>query len=350
MHLMEAGPGETGPVRGRELVERAEAMARAALRHYDFSAATSIEVVNLAENVTLRLDDPVNDERAAMRLHRPGYHHISHIKSELQWLDALLAARTAEVPPPIAAMSGDRVVTVFDEQRDEAHHVTVCGWLDGVAPDPGGDLVTQFAMLGAVTARLHTQVAHWRLPPGFCRRPWGAEQMLGARPTFGPWRAGLGLDADVLAVLERAEAEVVRRLARFSTGPDSFGLVHADLRLANLLVDEAPSGEQVVRVIDFDDCGASWLMYDFGAAVSFIEDDPRLPELMAAWCDGYRTVRSLPEELEAQIETFVMLRRLVLVGWVAKNHETATEAAELGAAFTAGTCEVAERYLGHRLV
>ncbi len=40
-----------------------------------------------------------------------------------------------------------------------------------------------------------------------------------------------------------------------------------------------------------------------------------------------------------------MLRRLVLVGWVARNHDTATEAAALGAGFTEGACEVAERYL-----
>jgi hypothetical protein len=45
-----------------------------------------------------------------------------------------------------------------------------------------------------------------------------------------------------------------------------------------------------------------------------------------------------------------MLRRLVLVGWVAKNVETATEAADLGAGFTVGACEVAERYLRGRLM
>ena len=46
--------------------------------------------------------------------------------------------------------------------------------------------------------------------------------------------------------------------------------MHADIRLANLLVD----GEHV-RVIDFDDCGWSWFMYDFATTVSFIEDHPR---------------------------------------------------------------------------
>lgn len=348
MSLMETGPGETGPVQGRELTQRSEALAGRALRAYDFSPAATVRVINLSENVTLRIDDPVTQERAVMRLHRPGYHHISQIKSELQWLDALLASRTVEVPPPIGARNGDRVVTIDD--GDLQRYVTVCGWLDGEEPAVDGDLVRQFAMLGAVTARLHEQVAQWSLPPGFCRRPWGPQQLLGERATFGPWRAALGLDTATLALLERAEAEIVRRMASFSRGPKAYGLVHADLRLANLLIGQDAAGGEVVRAIDFDDCGPSWLMYDFGSAVSFIEHDPRLPELVASWCEGYRTVRSLPEELEAQIDTFVMLRRLVLVGWVAKNHETATEAAELGAGFTAGACEVAERYLGGALI
>jgi Ser/Thr protein kinase RdoA (MazF antagonist) len=100
-----------------------------------------------------------------------------------------------------------------------------------------------------------------------------------------------------------------------------------------------------VRVIDFDDCGPSWLMYDFGSAVSFMEDDPRVPELIDTWAAGYRTVRPLAPELAREIDTFVMLRRIVLVGWVARNHDTAPEAAALGAGFTAGACDLAERYL-----
>lgn len=347
MGLMESGPGETGPAHGQQLAERGIALARAALARYDFSPRAEVRVINLSENVTLRIDDPATNERAVMRIHRPGYHHISQIKSELQWLDALLASRTVEVPPPIGAKNGDRVVTIDD--GDGPRHVTVCGWLEGEAPTVDGDLVAPFATLGAVTARLHEHVAGWQLPPGFCRRPWGARQLLGNGATFGPWRDGLGLDLEARDLLERAETEIARKMARFSLGPEAFGLVHADLRLANLLVDSAAGGP-VVRVIDFDDCGPSWLMYDFGAAVSFIEHDARVPELAAAWCDGYRSVRALPHALEAQLPTFVMLRRLVLVGWVARTHATATEAAGLGAAFTAGACEVAERYLSGRLL
>jgi Ser/Thr protein kinase RdoA (MazF antagonist) len=100
-----------------------------------------------------------------------------------------------------------------------------------------------------------------------------------------------------------------------------------------------------VRVIDFDDSGFTWFMYDFATTVSFMEDHPRVPELQAAWLEGYRSVAPLDPADEAELDTFVMLRRLLLVAWIGSHHTFATEAAELGAGFTAGTCALAERYL-----
>lgn len=326
-------------------VEDSLATARAAMARYDFSPQATLDIVNLSENVTFRIEDPVTDECAALRLHRTDYHSVAQIKSELLWLDALAQSRTAEVPPPIPTRSGERVARV--DTPDGERLVTVAGWLNGTMPDASGDLGRAFEMLGAATARLHAHSASWTLPPGFCRRPWNAEHLLGARPTFGPWRDGLGLGKEERAVLEATEAAIRTDLLTFDAGPGHYGLVHADLRLANLLLDQR-DGRPVVRVIDFDDCGPSWFMYDFGSAVSFMEDDPRVPELADRWASGYRTVRELSAASEAQLPTFVMLRRLVLIGWVARNHATATEAAALGSDFTTGACELAERYLTDR--
>ena len=60
------------------------------------------------------------------------------------------------------------------------------------------------------------------------------------------------------------------------------------MRLANLLID---GGE--TKVIDFDDCGFSWYLYDCATALSFIEHRPDVPELVAAWVKGYRSVAPL---------------------------------------------------------
>ena len=143
-----------------------------------------------------------------------------------------------------------------------------------------------------------------------------------------------------LELLGRLDTTIRDRLAAYGQSDDRFGLIHADIRLANLLVDDGQ-----VRVIDFDDSGFAWFMYDFATTVSFMEDHPRVPDLQDAWLEGYRSVAPLDPADEAELDTFVMLRRLLLVAWIGSHHTFATEAAELGAGFTTGTCALAERYL-----
>jgi Ser/Thr protein kinase RdoA (MazF antagonist) len=177
-------------------------------------------------------------------------------------------------------------------------------------------------------------------PRGFDRPAWDYEHSIGAGGHWGRWQDGLGIGREERRLLDRLDAAIAARLEAYGQGSDRFGLVHADIRLANLLVDGP-----YVRVIDFDDCGFAWFMYDFATTVSFMEDHPRVPELRDAWLEGYRSVAPLDAADEAELDTFVMLRRLLLVAWIGSHHTFATEAAELGAGFTAGTCELAERYL-----
>ena len=49
-------------------------------------------------------------------------------------------------------------------------------------------------------------------------------------------------------ILSEVSRIVKRRLERYGTNENNFGLIHADLRLANLLIE----GDQI-KVIDFDD-------------------------------------------------------------------------------------------------
>ena len=113
--------------------------------------------------------------------------------------------------------------------------------------------------------------------------------MVGPHAFWGSWRAAIGLTPAGVAIIEGALGVIDARLARYGSGPDRFGLVHADLHLANLLVHDTN-----LRIIDFDDCGFSWFMYDFATAVSFIEHQPNVPDLLSAWTAGYRT-RSDPD-------------------------------------------------------
>lgn len=153
----------------------------------------------------------------------------------------------------------------------------------------------------------------------------------------------MGLDREGEAVLARAVARLAERLAAYGTGEDRFGLIHADLRLANLLVDDERIG-----AIDFDDCGYGWFANDFAAAVSFLAHDPMVPSLMEAWLEGYARVAPLDATDRSMLEDFVMLRRILLTARIASHAETPT-AREAGLErYTAGTVMLVERYLQRR--
>jgi Ser/Thr protein kinase RdoA (MazF antagonist) len=216
-------------------------------------------------------------------------------------------------------------------------------FLPGAEPDEAR-LVEDFEPLGAITARMHGHAREWRRPPGFTRFHWDCDSAFGDVARWGRWQDGPGVDREAAAVLSRLEATLRDRLDRFGRGPDRYGLIHADLRLANLLVD-ARAG---TSVIDFDDCGFGWFLYDLGAAVSFIEHYPQVPEMIDSWVRGYRSILDLPGDDENEIWTFIMFRRLLLVAWIG-SHAAVDIARELGAGYTRDSCELAERYLSGSL-
>ncbi|MFC7639729.1 phosphotransferase enzyme family protein [Streptosporangium lutulentum] len=318
------------------MLARVHEAARTAVRMHDLPEA-EITLINVSENATYRVDDPVTGKRAILRVHRLGYHSTRAILSELDWLEALREQAGVRTPRVLPAPDGSRVLTVPGaEPRD----CVMFEFLPGAEPSQDR-LVADFERLGAITARMHRHARGWSRPAGFTRFHWDYEAALGAESRWGRWQDGMGVGTEASAVLDRLDKEVRERLHGFGRGPGRYGLIHADLRTANLLVvgDEPPS------VIDFDDCGFGWYLYDLAAAVSFIEHHPQVPEMVASWVRGYRTVLDLPVEDEAEIWTFVMFRRLLLVAWIG-THTGVEIAAELGASYTEGTCELAERYLG----
>jgi Ser/Thr protein kinase RdoA (MazF antagonist) len=308
-------------------------LAARALTHYGGGEVT---LLNVSENATFLVERPDTGERTVLRVHRRGYHGAAQIASELAWLDALRDEAGLRTPRVVPARDGRRIVDL--DPGAEPRHAVMFEWLPGTEP-PDSDLVAGFGTLGAITARMHEHSRTWRRPAGFDRFAWDYDAAFGAVARWGRWQDGIAVGPAERAVLGRLDDTLRARLAAYGQGPDRYGLVHADLRLANLLVHGPDT-----YVIDFDDCGHSWLLYDLGAALSFIEDDPRVPELIDAWVTGYRTVRPLPAADEAEIPTFVMMRRLLLVAWIG-SHAGTDLARSMGAAYTAGSCALADRYL-----
>jgi Ser/Thr protein kinase RdoA (MazF antagonist) len=97
-------------------------------------------------------------------------------------------------------------------------------------------------------------------------------------------------------------------------------------------------------VLDFDDCGFGWHLYDLAAALSFMEHRAEVPALVAAWLRGYRSIRELSTEDEAEIPSFLMLRRMLILAWMGTHPETQL-AADLGRDYVQRSSDLGERYL-----
>lgn len=316
---------------------RTEGLVRAHLPDWSLPPDAALQLLSISENATFRATAGARD--MVIRVYRPGYHEAAEIRSELAWIEALRADGVVPTPAIIPTHDG-RLLNEVNEDGT-LRRLAAFAFVPGIEPHEGADLAHWFTRLGTFHARLHAHAKGWRRPEGFARKVWDFESMLGERPLWGDFRVALGLDAAGRALLERTARALKDRLAPLTT-PESFGLIHADLRLANLLAD----GDSLT-LIDFDDCGFSWYLYDFASAVSFMEHSPLVPALKEAWMAGYRTLAPLPADADAQLDVFVMLRRMLLTAWVASHAETPTAQA-MGAPYTAGTLALAEDFLTRR--
>ncbi|MET1415168.1 phosphotransferase [Roseibium sp. HPY-6] len=98
---------------------------------------------------------------------------------------------------------------------------------------------------------------------------------------------------------ERAD-ELRRRISALCKHSPSYGLIHADLNVENILF----SKDGHYTIIDFDHCAYGWRAYDFAVA-AFQNPDMRDEFLL-----GYETVRALSDLEKELIPVFVQLSRI----------------------------------------
>jgi Ser/Thr protein kinase RdoA (MazF antagonist) len=320
-----------------ETTSAIDALAAVALERWGLEGS-ELALINHSENWTYRVMPPDAARPVILRVHRDAYHTADGIRSELAWMRALQAEAGVKTPQAIPGLDGMDIQWVEHPMLGVSRNCVLFEFIDGMEP-PQDNLIDPFRQLGEVTARCHNHSETWRRPDYFDRLCWDFEHSFGAKANWGRWEDGPDCTPDRARLLQRAVDLMQRRLERFGQDTQRYGLIHADFRLANLLVHEGD-----VRVIDFDDCGFGWFLYDAATAVSFFEDRADVPDLMEAWKEGYRRHRDLPSPDEDELWTFIMMRRMTLFAWMGSHSETDLARTE-GPGYSTGTCELAERYL-----
>ncbi|MFO1467052.1 MAG: phosphotransferase [Steroidobacteraceae bacterium] len=329
-----------------EQSRRLATLAQSALIRWGIEAAP-VELIKYRENAVFRVE--AGGARYALRIHRAGYHSDAELRSELQWMRALLADGFA-VPVLVPSKSGALFEVVGGAGVPEPRQVDLFEWCSGNTLGSieqgvgagGGDLRQTFHTIGVLAARLHDQANHWALPPGFVRHAWDAEGLVGEQPYWGRFWELVALGADQRRLLERMRDAARVDLAALSKAPAGYGLIHADFCPENLLVD----GTQV-RLLDFDDAGFGWHLFEIATTLYFHRPEAYFAQVEAALIEGYRTRRPLGEDALRSLPLFYAVRGTTYLGWVHTRQETDT-ARELTPTLIGLACEAAEQYLSKR--
>ena len=286
-------------------------LARQALAAWGITGCTP-KLISHRENavfgVTLADGRP-----AALRLHRPGYNSVAEIRSELWWTQAL-AAKGFRVPEPIAKPDGSLLA-----ELDKGQIATVISWINGVPigysgdPLPGSAEEQQqvYRQVGGLLAEMHSLSDGLRLPPEFTRRNWNRIGLLGESPLWGTFWEHPGLDAAqrkiIIAACDKARAD----LDAYDTAGAAVGLIHADALRENVFT--TANG---LVLIDFDDSGFGYRMFDLAVAVSQSLEDENYASLCNAVLAGYTAIRPLTDEDTRRMELFALLRTFASLGWI----------------------------------
>ncbi|MGI9356704.1 MAG: phosphotransferase enzyme family protein [Rhizobiaceae bacterium] len=248
----------------------------------------------------------IKGKKFAIRLHRTGYRTRDELTSELDWM-AELSKNGLLVPIPVEAKDGAFCHLI------NGIHVDVLTWLKGEPMGREGkparlpDADQTYHALGRAMARLHKVSDEWQQPDGFTRPSWDIEGLVGEAPVWGRFWDNQALSKRQVEKFSSLRIRAHNELTQHQPVTD-FGLIHADLVPDNVLVDGA-----TVKLIDFDDGGFGFRLFDIATTLNKAAHRDSYDGHRKEFLSGYQSVKEIDLEL---LPLFQALRALTYVGWI----------------------------------
>lgn len=330
-----------------EQCQRLEVLGQRALLEWGFDNA-QLKLLKHREN-SVFLVTRADDSLCVMRIHRADYHSNRALASELQWMSALNEFGI-HTPCVIEALDGALFKCVQVTEVPEPRQVDLLSFVPGtplgsIEQDASAinleQMQSSYQTVGRILAQMHNFSAQWQLPADFARHAWDTPGLLGEQPWWGAFWEMSGLSEEQRARIFLARDKAFAQLQAYGQSGDRYGLVHADPLPENFLVDATGT----IRIIDFDDAGFGWFLFDFATAMFVHLGQEHFDPVLASLIEGYSEFRPLPPEFEETLLLFLLLRGFTYLGWVHTRSETDTAKA-MSTQVVEGVMQLVDAYLG----
>ena len=305
----------------------------------------SLSMIKMRENAVFKLET-VEGTKQVLRIHRSGYHSDDALRSELQWIQALAQAGI-ETPRVIPTRAGELFITPDSRLAGLPRQIDMFAWVDGeqlgsVEDGLAGDIATQqdnFRTIGELAANVHNLSSAWQAPAGFTRHAWDVDGLTGEQPFWGRFWELQALTKTERVLMIKTRDRIREDLIVYGQSVQNYSMIHADMVPENVLVDG-----QHTRLIDFDDAGFGWHLFEIATSLYFSHSEACYEQLLQAFIEGYRSQRTLSDEDLDKLPLFMLARGTTYLGWVHTRKETET-ARELTPMIVELACGLADKYL-----
>jgi len=249
-------------------------------------------------------------------------------RSEMQWLQALRRETSLVVPEPVQNLDGDLVTMIVTHgivtegiapaRSMEAHPCVVLRWVPGEPPQPG-PAPALMERIGAFTAEMHRYSERFAPAAGFVRPRWDWERLFGAHSFLHDENIMTMLPSRQRGVLHAASEQIRRALSCPGKQALRQGHIHADLHRDNILIYNSEVG-----VIDFDDCGFGYYLFDIACVLDSFKrrvfaDPAEYREGREALLRGYARIRPLASDFDEYLGIFMALRDMVILDFILRS-------------------------------
>jgi Ser/Thr protein kinase RdoA (MazF antagonist) len=268
-----------------------------------------------SDTVTFRVEGP-RSGTYLLRVHVPvsramGAHGAdsSAVSSELLWLEALSQDTDLLLQKPVRNRAGALVTQVPVENAALPVNCTLLQWVDGQPYHRDLESEQTAHQIGEILAKLHVHASGWKIPRRFCRPKRDAGYFEGALRGLHPALSDGRISPSDYSEFETSIDLLTETLRSLDGNRQTHGIMHADTHKGNMLYHYG-----TIRLIDFSFCAFGNFMFDLGICLSDMKQN-----LHRDFLDGYRSLRTLPDEHQMLIEgLFVGSMVGTFSHWVAK--------------------------------
>lgn len=277
------------------------------LGRYNLAVSTTRHV-RTSENVVIQVTT-VSGKHYALRIRRSSGASSELVESEFILLRDFREMSASAVPAPVPARDGGLTCDVEIDGR--THTCAVFDWVSGDHIAKENVSVENMMAMARSVASFHTFTRTYQPPGGFVRPVYDVTWFFGEQ-SWSRNNDFVGrLSSGDAAHLREIDARVRSQLAAYPAGSATFGLIHYDLHVGNFLFDESRA-----TMIDFDECGFGYYLFDLAHILFDFVGDARFTEFRDVALETYTSAASVRLPARGELKLFLELQGIAYLNWL----------------------------------